>query len=53
MSDREAIIRQARVYLAQARVTHFAGWRATLINWAGKCRRKAMRIREPEQASLF
>lgn len=42
----------ARVFLAQARATPHAGWRATLLAWAKK-RRVAGRAPAPRQLSLF
>ncbi|MDQ0082883.1 hypothetical protein J2W35_003242 [Variovorax boronicumulans] len=40
----------ARVYLAQARATPHAGWRATLLAWA---RRRRVAGRRGQQLSLF
>ena len=45
----------ARVFLAQARATPHAGWRATLLGWALE-RRVAGRVtpvRREQQLSLF
>ena len=54
MTAREAAIHQARVYLTQARVARFESWRATLIRWAGDCRRRAMKPNDkPAQGELF
>jgi hypothetical protein len=42
---RAANIRQARVYLAQARVRrHQPGFHALLLSWAANCRRSAMPV---------
>jgi hypothetical protein len=45
----------ARVFIAQARATHHAGWRATLIDWARKRRvaGRLMHARPAQQLSLF
>lgn len=45
----------APVYIAQARATPHAGWRATLLTWAKK-RRVAghvVRVRRVQQLTLF
>lgn len=49
--SRDDDINQAKVYLAQARVAKFPGWRATLLEWAGRCRQRAGS--EPVQRELF
>ena len=45
----------ARVYLAQARATPHAGWRATLLGWARRRRvaGRVVRARLAQQISLF
>jgi hypothetical protein len=45
----------ARVFLAQARATPHAGWRATLLAWARLRRVAGRRVQErrPQQISLF
>lgn len=39
--DRARLIRQARVYIEQARATNHRGWAFTLREWAAKCRLNA------------
>ena len=45
----------ARVFLAQARATPHAGWRATLLAWARRRRvaGRVVRVRAAQQLSLF
>ncbi|MDP9908265.1 hypothetical protein J2W27_000358 [Variovorax boronicumulans] len=45
----------ARVFLAQARATPHAGWRATLLAWARRRRvaGRVVRARRAQQLSLF
>lgn len=46
MTERAAHLYQARVYLAQARVSRrFGGWHATLLKWVAKHRLAALRER--------
>lgn len=56
LTERQTLIRCARVYLAQSR--HFTsrhrGFSFTLLDWAGRQRRKAMALRNaPVQQALF
>ncbi len=56
MTERQSCIHCARVYLAQSR--HFTsrhrGFSFTLLDWAGRQRRKAMALRNaPVQQALF
>ncbi|MCQ9378844.1 hypothetical protein [Methyloversatilis sp. XJ19-49] len=56
MTERAALIRAARIYLAQSR--HFTGrhriWSFKLLEWAAQCRRRAAAVRnEPAQGDLF
>lgn len=40
-THRQANIHQARVYIAQARVTAHRAWSFTLLQWAANCRQRA------------
>lgn len=55
MTERANLIHYARVLLQQSR--HFTGrargWSFTLLDWAGKARRRAAAAGEPVQMEMF